>query len=65
MKLTPHHNIWERWCGWAAESVYVDHRPTKEEIEEVCKKNWNGIDPWSPKFDLCVFKLKPFYTNKQ
>lgn len=38
MKKTTKLNIWEVWNEYIAEAVYVDHKPTKEEIEEIIKK---------------------------
>ena len=59
LKLSKNHTIYEVWCAWAAETVYVDHKPTKEEIEELRKKNW----PETDQFDtLQVRKLDHLYT---
>ena len=62
MKLTTEHCIYEVWSEYHAESVYVDHKPTKEEVEELRKKNWPGTDQWELQFKLRVYKLEPFYT---
>ena len=63
IKLSTSHDIWEVWCEHTAESVYVDHKPNKEELEEIRKMNWSGIDRWDMSYKLEVFKLKPFYTK--
>ena len=44
LKLTKNHTIYEVWNEWAGESVYVDHKPTAEELKELVKMNdWNKI----------------------
>jgi tRNA(Ile2) C34 agmatinyltransferase TiaS len=65
LKLKTDHDIWEVWCEHTGETVYVDHRPTVEEIEEIRQKNWPGNDRWGMPFDIRIFKLKPFYTRVQ
>ena len=40
LKLTKNHTIYEVYNEWAAESVYIDHRPTKAELEFLIKKEW-------------------------
>lgn len=40
LKLTKTHTFYEVWNEWAAESVYVDHKPTKAEVEFIVKKEW-------------------------
>lgn len=63
MKRTTKHTIYEVWCEYKAESVYIDHHPTLEEIEKLRKRNWPGTDEWSTPFKLQVFKLHPLYTK--
>jgi hypothetical protein len=63
LKLFTDHDIWEVWCEHTAESVYIDHRPTVEEIEEIRQNNWPGKDKWGFPFDIQIFKLKPFFTK--
>jgi len=63
LKLYTDHDIWEVWCEHTAESVYVDHRPSAEEIEEIRKKNWPGEDQWGNVFYIEIFRLRPFYTK--
>ena len=63
MKRTTNHNLYEVWCEYHAESVYVDHKPTKEELEEIRRKNWPGTDQWDSPMKLEVFKLAPLYTR--
>ncbi len=40
LRLTKNHTIFEVWNEWAAESVYVDHRPTWDELVFLVTKNW-------------------------
>lgn len=40
LKLTKKHTFYEVWCEWTAESVYIDHKPTKAEVECIVKKEW-------------------------
>jgi hypothetical protein len=63
MKKCKNHTIYEVWCEHAAESVFVDHKPTKEEVEELRIKNWPGTDQWDIPFELQVFKLRHLYTK--
>ena len=65
IKLSTDHDIWEVWCEHMAEAVYVDHKPNKEELEEIRKKNWPGTDQWDMPYTLQIFKLKPFYTRSK
>lgn len=58
LKRTTKHTIYEVWSEWAAESVYVDHKPTKEEVDQIWKDNWPKT-PDRPK----VFKEKHVYTR--
>jgi hypothetical protein len=45
MKILKNHNIYEVWNESMAESVLVDHKPTKQELLEICKKEgWQGTD---------------------
>jgi len=60
LKLSKNHNIYEIWCEYAAESVYVDHIPSAEELKEICKKNWPDVHH----NDVVVERLKPFYTRR-
>lgn len=49
MKKTTKLDIWEVWNEYIAESVFVDHKPTKEEILEISKlEGWN-VDSWVDK----------------
>jgi hypothetical protein len=60
MKKLTNHNIYEVWCEYTAESAYVDHKPSKEDLEEIKRKmGWDGIDQFGIK--LRVSKLRPFY----
>jgi hypothetical protein len=63
IKLTRKHNIYEVWCEHAAESVFIDHKPTKKELEEIRIKNWTGTDQYNNPHKLKAFKLQPFYTS--
>lgn len=55
---TKKHTIYEVWSEDAAESVYVDHRPTKEEVNQLWDENWpNTLH--KPK----VFKEPRVYTQ--
>ncbi len=63
LKRTNKHTIYEVWCEWAADSVFVDHKPSKAEMEELRKKNWPGTDQWGIIHKLKVFKLANLYTT--
>lgn len=70
LKLSKKHNVYEVWNEWAAESVFVDHKPSVEEIVELVKKNdWYRVTPdtqdeagfirkW-----IHVERLQHFYTT--
>ena len=65
LKLSNNHTIYEVWCEWTAESVFVDHKPTKEELEEIRKKEWPGTDQFSMPLIVVASKLQHFYTKTQ
>lgn len=58
LKLSKTHTLYEVWSEWAAESVYVDHKPTKEDVDQIWKENWPNA-PTRPK----VFKEKHVYVS--
>ena len=58
LKLSKHHTLYEVWSEWASESVYVDRKPTKAEVDQIWKENWPKT-PDRPK----VFKEKLLYTQ--
>jgi sporulation-control protein spo0M len=70
MKQSKNHNIYEVWNEWASESIFVDHKPTQKELQELIE-----IEGWRPKFVNCttvddflkeyihVEKLQHFYTS--
>ena len=60
LKLTSKHQNYEVWSEWASESIFMDHKPTKAEIDYLWKKWWHHTKD-RPK----VFKLKPFYTANE
>lgn len=57
LKRLKKHTLYEVWSEDAIESVYVDHEPTTEEVEQLWKENWPNT-PSMPK----VFKEQHFYT---
>jgi|FAXJ01.1.fsa_nt_gi hypothetical protein len=58
LKRTQKHTLYEVWSEWAAESVFVDRKPTKEEVNDLWKENW----PDTPKAPE-VFKLEHVYVQ--
>ena len=56
--------IYEVWCEHTAESVFIDHKPTSAEMEEIRLKEWPGTDQWDDPFKLRYYKIK-LYTNKK
>jgi len=50
LKKLKHHTIYEVWNEWAAESVFVDHKPTKKELWELVL---NTTISWSTAFARC------------
>ena len=40
LKRTRKHTLYEVWSEDAAESVYVDRKPTKDEVDQLWKENW-------------------------
>ncbi len=63
LKLSTEHNIYEIWCEHTAESVFLDHKPSKSELDEIRKKEWpiKGLDGKPVK--LKAFKLAHYYTT--
>ena len=62
-KLITKHDFYEIWCEHAAESVFIDHKPSREEMAEIRDLNWPGTNQWDCKHSVQLFKLKPFYTK--
>ena len=58
LKQTKKHNLYEVWSEWAAESVFVDRKPTRKEVTALWKENW----PHTPKRPE-VIKLEHVYTQ--
>lgn len=58
LKQTKNHTLYEVWSEDAAESVYVDHKPTTEEIEQLWKENWPNTSHMPQ-----VFKEAHVYTD--
>ena len=58
LKRTSKHEFYEVWSEDAAESVFVDRKPTRDEVNELWKENWPNTRQ-RPK----LFKLKPFYSQ--
>lgn len=58
LKRTTKHQNYEVWSEDAADSVFVDHRPNKEEIDYL----WETVWPKTVHRPE-VFKLIPFYTT--
>ena len=47
MKLSKKHNIYEIWNEYIAESVFIDHKPTKEEVRTICEmEDWHLTSDW-------------------
>ena len=71
MKKTNKLGIWEVWNEYIAESVFVDHKPTKEEILEIFKlerwdRSWGedaNKDAFIEKY-VHVEQLKVYQTKK-
>lgn len=71
IKRLTKHTIYEVWNEYVAESVFVDHKPTKEEIKEIFHKEWDIDDIFENKDNLQRYikqyihidKLKPIYTK--
>lgn len=70
LKLSKKHEVYEVWNEWAAESVFVDHKPNADEIKELVKKNnWNIIGHTGLCITLFIRKyihverLQHFYTT--
>ena len=56
LKLSKNHTFYEVWSEDAAESVYVDHKPTKADVDQIWIENWPSAKT-RPK----VFKEKHVY----
>ena len=63
IKLSNKHTVYEVWNELLGESVYVDHKPTKEELKEIRKEEWPGTDRRNMPFKLKVFKMRHFYIT--
>lgn len=70
LKLSRNHQVYEVWNEWAAESVFVDHKPSKAEIKELVEKNqWNKVGHTGLSITLFIAKyihverLQRFYVT--
>lgn len=67
MKRLTNHNIYEVWNEWAARSVFVDHKPTMDELMYIVDKECWCNDPAQAlqfiKKHIRVDKLTPMYTS--
>jgi len=71
VKRLTKHTIYEIWNEYLAESVFIDHKPTKAEIEAVCEsEDWErsshtGLDgeAFVHRY-IHVEKLKKLYTSE-
>jgi len=70
MKKTTKHTFYEIWNEYNGQVVYIDHKPTKEELLEICNKEkyfnddlFDDINLFIKKH-IYVYKLQPLYTNK-
>jgi hypothetical protein len=70
-KLTKH-TIYEVYNEWAAESVFVDHDPSDEEVEFLVKKKWGDVHRYCKeevplqqfiRDYIHVSKLRDLYTD--
>jgi hypothetical protein len=57
--------MYEVWCEVAAESVFIDHKPSKEELGFIRdEQNWKlASKNIGRPCKLRVYKLDPFYGN--
>ena len=73
LKLSKNHEVYEVWNEWVAESVFVDHKPTKDEVEQLVNLNWpdswkmaskrvTGISDFIKRF-IHVERLDRFYVT--
>jgi hypothetical protein len=58
LKQTKKHTFYEVWSEDAAESVYVDRRPTADEVVQIWNENWPNTNH-KPQ----VFKEAHVYTR--
>jgi hypothetical protein len=58
LKLSKKHTFYEVWSEDAGESVYVTHKPTKSDVEQIWKENWPNT-----RNKPMVFKEKHVYIT--
>lgn len=66
MRKSTRLDFWEVWNEWKAESVFVDHKPTKEEIAEIARKEkWDDDwDEYTRLYRLPVYSTTPSTPRK-
>jgi len=70
IKRLTEHTIYEVWNEYVAESCFVDHKPTKQELIEICEKEkWILVDVKYAtnqyiKQYIFVEKIKRIYTTE-
>lgn len=68
LKQTKKHTVYEVWNEWVAESVFIDHKPTKAEVRELFDLNWevnkdtDNVGRFIKKF-VHVYLLEHFYIT--
>ncbi len=68
--LSRNHRVYEVWNEWASESVFVDRKPSRDDIKELVEKNeWDRSKQLGLTFSKFVRKyihierLQHFYTE--
>ena len=69
LKLSKKHEIYEVWNEWAAESVFIDHKPSRAEVKELIEKN-EWFNKWKDmtlsafiRKHIIVERLEHFYIT--
>jgi hypothetical protein len=67
IKKTKKHTIYEVWNEYLATSVFIDHKPTKNEFMKICyEEKWidrNHIPPSDMLRNIHTYKLDRLYTR--
>ncbi len=70
LKLSKNHTIYEVWNEWASESVFINHRPSKNEVLQlIFVKKWtttfsncSTIEKFIKKY-IHIEKLQDYYVG--
>ena len=59
LKQTKNHNFYEVWSEDSCESVYIDHKPTEKDIDQIWHEKWPNTSHKPESFKVATFYTSP------